>query len=89
MRYVIGPRARNAARVTFATGCWPAFLTTRRDEVGERAVRTSRKPGGGKRREPLGACNTAFKVFHESRVTKHESRPFFACFDRQVVRNAA
>ena len=26
--------------------------------------------------------------FHESRDTKHESRPFFACFDRRVVRNA-
>ena len=34
---------------------WPACLTTRRGEVGERAVRTRRKPGGGKRREPLGA----------------------------------
>ena len=28
------------------------------------------------RREPLGARNTVCKVFHESRVTKHESRPF-------------
>ena len=26
--------------------------------------------------------------FHESRDTKHESRPFFACFDRRVVRHA-
>ena len=32
--------------------------------------------------------NTVFRVFHESRVTKHESRPFVACFDRRVVRNA-
>ena len=87
--------------------------------MGERAVRTRRKPGGGKRREPLGArrrtCqiasftpgsrNTAFPVhrpsdvspganqaspnaFHESRITKHESRPFIVCFDRRVVRNA-
>ena len=51
-----------------ATGCtWPAFLTTWRGEVRERAVRTRRKPGGGKRREPLGARNMACKVFHESR----------------------
>ncbi len=35
----------------------------------ERAVRT--------RRKPLGASKMAFKVFHESRVTKHESRPFY------------
>ena len=48
--------------------------------MGERAVR--------KRREPLGARNMAFMVFHESRDTKHESRPFIACFDRRVVRNA-
>ena len=26
--------------------------------------------------------------FHESRVTKHESRPFFACFGRRVVKDA-
>ena len=43
---------------------------------------------GRTRREPLGACNTAFKVFHESRVTKHELRPFFACSGRLAVRNA-
>jgi len=43
----------------------------RRGEVRERAVRTRREPGGGKRREPLGARNTAFKVFHETRDTNH------------------
>ena len=32
--------------------------------------------------------NTVFKVFHETRVTRHETRPFFACFGRRVVRNA-
>ena len=42
------------------------IFTTWRDEVRERAVRT--------RREPLGARNMAFKVFHESRDEKHESR---------------
>ena len=42
-----------------------------------------------RRAEEKGARNMAFKVFHESRVTKHESRPFIACFDRWVVRNAA
>ena len=36
----------------------------------------------------LLTCVTAFVVFHESRVTKHESRPFFVCFDRRVVRKA-
>ena len=35
----------------------------------ERAVRT--------RRKPLGARNTAFKVFHESRDTRHETRLFW------------
>ena len=46
----------------------------------ERAVRA--------RREPLGARNTAFKVFtnHESRNTNHGL--FIVCFDRRVVRNA-
>ncbi|MCY4588470.1 MAG: hypothetical protein OXB98_20795 [Bryobacterales bacterium] len=34
----------------------PAFLTTRRGEVRERAVRT--------RREPLSAGNIALKIFH-------------------------
>ena len=32
---------------------------------------------GASRAEEKGACNFAFKVFHESRVTKHESRPFY------------
>ena len=40
-------------------GAEPACLTTWRGEVGERAVRTRRKPGGGKRREPLGARRRA------------------------------
>ena len=43
---------------------------------------------GASRAEEKGARNMAFKVFHESRVTEHESRPFLACFDRRVVRNA-
>ena len=43
---------------------------------------------GASRAEEKGARNMAFKVFHESRNTKHESRPFFACFGRRVVRNA-
>ena len=42
-------------------------------EVRERAVRTRRKPGGGKRREPLGARKMAFKVFHESRDTAFQA----------------
>ncbi|MDE0435461.1 MAG: hypothetical protein OXH92_15755 [Bryobacterales bacterium] len=51
---------------------WPAFLTTRQDEVRERAVRTRRKPGGGKRREPLGACRRACQIASFTpRVTKH------------------
>ena len=33
MRYALGPRARNAARVTFATGCWQVItLAERRPE---------------------------------------------------------
>ena len=54
---------------------WPACLTTRRGEVRERAVRHFfwSEPG------PLPWF---------SRITRHESRPFFACFDRRVVRNA-
>ena len=43
---------------------------------------------GASRAEEKSARSTAFKVFHESRVTKHESRPFFACSGRHVVRNA-
>ena len=35
-----------------------------------------------------GANQAPSHGFHESRDTKHESRPFFACFDRRVVRNA-
>ena len=79
----------------------------------DRAVRTRREPGGGKRRaqhglygflritafsrvlrpssgencrlvasraEEKGARNTAFKVFHESRDTNHETR--LLCFSR-------
>ncbi len=41
-----------------------------------------------RRAEEKGARNMAFKVFHESRVTKHESRPFLACFGSREVRNA-
>ena len=95
-----GPRRKN----------WPAFLTTRRGEVGERAVRLRREPGGGKRRaqaylnstlstaskrnEVLAVVSRASFLGHESRITafmlftKHETRLFFACFDRRVVRNA-
>ena len=35
-----------------------------------------------------GANQAPAHGFHETRDTKHESRPFFACFDRRVVRNA-
>ncbi len=35
-----------------------------------------------------GANQAPSHGFHESRDTNHESRPFFACFDRRVVRNA-
>ena len=35
-----------------------------------------------------GANQAPSHGFHESRDTKHESRPFFACFDRRVVRHA-
>ena len=52
--------------------CKPAFLTTRRGEVRERAVRTRRKPGGGKRREPLGARRRTCQIAAFTlRVTKH------------------
>ena len=71
--------ARNVARETFTTGCWPAFLTMWRGEVRERAVRTRRKPGEGKRREPgmlakspplpLGSRNTAFPVHRPTDIS--------------------
>ena len=35
-----------------------------------------------------GANQAPSHGFNESRDTKHESRPFFACFDRRVARNA-
>ena len=37
---------------------------------------------------PRGASRREFRGLHESRVTKHESRLFFACFDRRVVRHS-
>ena len=49
----------------------PAFLTTWRGEVCERAVRTRREPGGGKRRAQRGLQGF-------SRITSHESRPFLS-----------
>ncbi len=75
----------------------PAFLTTWRDEVRERAVRTRRDLGGGKRRAQHGlerfftrheTRNTAFMLFtnHETRNTNHGL--FIVCCGRQVVRNA-
>ncbi len=36
----------------------------------------------------FGANQAPANGFHESRDTKHESRPFIVCFDRRVVRNA-
>ncbi len=35
-----------------------------------------------------GANQAPSHGFHESRDTRHESRPFIVCFDRRVVRNA-
>ena len=50
----------------------PAFVTTWRGEVRERAVRTRRKPGRGKRREPLGARRrTCWIASFTPRVSKH------------------
>ncbi len=51
-------------------GCQPAFLTTPRGEVRERAVRTRRKPGGAKRRAQAYLPN---RLIHPS---SHETRPF-------------
>ena len=65
---------------------WPSFLTTRRGEVRERAVRTRRESDGGKRRTQAyftvhrssdissGANQAPNQRF--SRNTRHESRPF-------------
>ena len=115
---------------------YPAFLTTWRGEVRERAVTTRRKPSApatrlldfsrntaffpGARRKPSRIPRFSRLTSHESRLfpafprpsslpcsshskphqpvftnhypltfdTKHESRPFFVCFDRRVLRNA-
>ena len=37
---------------------------------------------------PVGANQAPAHGFHESRDTRHESRPFIACSGRRVVRNA-
>ena len=66
---------------------WPAGLAKWRGEgrTGHESRNTAfdQARGAGC---PLG--RPEFRGFHETRDTKHESRPFFACFDRRVVRHA-
>ena len=80
IRYAIGPKARNAACVTFTTGCWLAFLTRWRGEVRERASGTRSQPGGGKkapttrpltRRAAQASASSEVFTKHESRDTNH------------------
>ena len=66
VRKVRGPRVPKAASLHFSP--------LGEAEVRKRAVRT--------RRKPLGVRKMAFKVFHESRDTKHESR--LLCFSRDT-----
>ncbi len=58
----------------------------------EHGKQAQRSPGGHTacfdRRVVRHAGLASSHGFHESRDTKHESRPFFACFDRRVVRHA-
>ncbi len=67
---------------------WPACLTTRRGEVRERAVRTRRKPGGGKRREPLGARRRTRQYVEHGKQAQRSPGGRIVCFDRRVVRKA-
>ena len=47
---IVPASVRASSGVLVGPHGWPACLTTRRGEVGERAVRIRREPGGGKRR---------------------------------------
>ena len=81
--WVRGPSGRGASRLARA-GVLEQYI--------EHGKQAQRSPGGHTacfdRRVVRHAGLASSHGFHESRDTKHESRPFFACFDRRVVRHA-
>ena len=82
-KWVRGPSGRGASRLARA-GVLEQYI--------EHGKQAQRSPGGHTacfdRRVVRHAGLAPSHGFHESRDTKHESRPFFACFDRRVVRHA-
>ena len=81
------PRLRKHGNVFCCVDSSPAFLTTWRGEVHERAVRTRRKPGGGRRRAQA-YLNSTLSPASQRCEGKRSPGGRIVCFDRRVVRNA-
>ena len=79
---VRGPSGRGASRLARA-GVLEPYI-----EHGKQAQRSHGGHTACFDRRVVRHAGGPLPGFHESRDTKHESRPFFACFDRRVVRNA-
>ena len=76
---ILPPRQCPRSRQPFSVGLTTGLHVSPRGEV--KYVRGPSDISSGANQAPSHG-------FHESRITRHESRPFFACFDRRVLRHA-
>ena len=90
-KWVRGPSGLGASRAE-EKGASRLARTGVLEQYIEHGKQAQRSPGGHTacfgRRVVRKAGLAPSHGFHETRNTKHESRPFFACFGRRVVRKA-